>query len=83
MPRSRSQARFALDGYPLSARTRSGRVRGRPFPARGTRMSSSTAVIIVVSLMFPPVIIIPNGLPRPSQTTCSLVVSPPRERPIP
>ena len=83
MPRSRSQARFALDGYPLSARTRSGRVRGRPFPARGTRMSSSTAVIIVVSLMFPPVIIIPNGLSRPSQTRCSLVVSPPRERPIP
>jgi hypothetical protein len=45
-------------------------------------MSSSTAVIIVVSLMFPPVIVIPNGLPRPSQTTCRLVVSPPRERPI-
>jgi hypothetical protein len=45
-------------------------------------MSSSTAVI-VVSLLFPPVIIIPNGLPRPSQTTYSLVVSPPRERPIP
>ena len=83
IPRSRSQARFAFDGYPLSASTRSGRVRGLPFPSRGTRMSSSTAVIIVVSLMFPPVIIIPSGRPRPSQTRCSLVVSPPRERPIP
>ena len=83
IPRSRSQARFAFDGYPLSASTRSGRVRGLPFPSRGTRMSSSTAGIIVVSLMFPPVILIPSGLPRPSQTRCSLVVSPPRERPIP
>ena len=35
-----------------------------------------------VSLMFPPVIIIPSGLPRPSQTRCSLVVSPTRDRPI-
>lgn len=81
--RSRSQARFALEGYPLSASTRSGRVRGRPFPSRGTRMFSSTALIIVVSLMFPAVIIMLSGRPRPSQNRCSLVVSPPRERPIP
>lgn len=81
--RSRSQARFALEGYPLSASIRSGRVRGRPFPSRGTRMFSSTALIIVVSLMFPAVIIMLSGRPRPSQTRCSLVVSPPRERPIP
>src|SRR5699024_8630031 len=46
-------------------------------------MSSSTAVIIEVSLMFPPVIIMPSGRPRPSQTRCSLVVRPPRDRPIP
>ena len=35
------------------------------------------------SLMFPAVIIMLSGRPRPSQTRCSLVVSPPRERPIP
>jgi hypothetical protein len=50
--------------------------------ARDARMSSSVAVIIVVSFTFPPVIIMPNGLPRPSATRCSFVVKPPRERPI-
>ena len=46
-------------------------------------MSSSTAVIIVVSFTFPPVTTMPSGLPRPSATRCTLVVSPPRDRPIP
>jgi hypothetical protein len=46
-------------------------------------MFSSTALIIVVSLMFPAVIIMLSGRPRPSQTTCSLVVSPPPEPTIP
>ncbi|WP_280123277.1 hypothetical protein [Rhodococcus sp. ZPP] len=41
------------------------------------------ATIIVVSLMFPPVITQPNGRPRPSQTRWTLLVNPPRERPIP
>jgi hypothetical protein len=46
-------------------------------------MFSSTALIIVVSLMFPAVIIMLSGRPRPAQTRCSVGVSPPRERPIP
>ena len=47
MPRSRSQARFFFDGYPLSASTRSGLVRAWPRPE--TWISSSTSVNILVS----------------------------------
>ena len=82
MPRALSHARFAFDGYPLSAITRSGRIRGLPVVGRGTRMCSRTVVIIVVSLTFPPVSTHPNGRPRPSATRWTLHVKPPRERPI-
>ncbi len=36
MPRSRSSFRFAFDAYALSAIARTGFVRGRPLPRRGT-----------------------------------------------
>jgi hypothetical protein len=40
--KNRIQARFLREAYALSARTRSGRTRGRPGPMRGTRTFSST-----------------------------------------
>jgi hypothetical protein len=55
IPRRRSSVRFALQLYALSAITRSGGVRGRPGPARGTRMPASTAANWVVSWTWPPV----------------------------
>jgi hypothetical protein len=64
--------------------SRSGRVRGRPRPlSRGTRVPSNTGPSWVLSWRWPGVIAIESGRPLPSQARWTLVVSPPRLRPIP
>jgi hypothetical protein len=64
-----------------SAITRSGRVRGRPRPPRGTRTASRTTSKTVESLTLPGVRTTDSGRPRPSTARWTLVVSPPRDRP--
>ena len=71
------------DEYALSAITASGRVRGRPRPWRGTWMSASTCSSIAPSLRWPPVTTFASGRPRPSTALWILVVSPPRDLPMP
>ena len=61
----------------------SGRVRGRPRPRRGTWMSARTSASIAPSFRCPPVTTLASGRPRPSTALWILVVSPPRERPMP
>ena len=61
--------------------SRSGRHRGRPGPAPGTRMASSSASSCGLSPAWPGVSRIDSGRPRPSQTRWLLQLSPPRERP--
>ena len=65
-PRSASHLRLALEVYPLSARTRSGRIRGLPLPLRGTLISPRVAAIMVVSLMLPAVRTAESIRPFPS-----------------
>ena len=67
----------------MSASTRSGRVRGRPGPVRGTRMRLSTAWNCGLSPRCPAVITTESGFWPCSQARCSLVVRPPRDRPRP
>lgn len=81
MPRLRSQVRIALELWPLSPMTWSGRIRRRPGPIRGTRIVSITAVNWVQSLVLPPVSANASGRPKPSHARWILLVSPPRDRP--
>jgi hypothetical protein len=67
----------------LSARTRSGRVRGRPAPVRGTRIAFRTGSNCGESPRCPAVMTIDIGFCPCSTARCSLVVRPPRERPRP
>jgi hypothetical protein len=60
-----------------------GVVRGRPAIILGTRMSASTPVSMAPSLRCPPVTTAASGRPCPSTPAWILVVSPPRERPMP
>ena len=66
-----------------TAITASGRVRAAPGPGRGTWISASTCASTAPSLRWPPVTIVASGRPRPSTAWWILVVSPPRERPMP
>jgi hypothetical protein len=65
----------------LSAIRRSGRLRGRPAPTRGTLIASSTASSCMLSWRCPAVTTIESGRPLPSQARWILLVSPPRLRP--
>src|SRR5665647_3772442 len=75
----RDRSRLALDVYALSARTRSGRVRGRPRPPVDTVMVSSTASKNDVSAACPAVRTSPSGRPLPSAARWILQVIPPRD----
>jgi hypothetical protein len=75
------QARFAREGWPLSASSRSGRVRGRP-PAPAARIWLGVAVSMLASAAWPGVGMGADARPFPSQTRWFFVVSPPRGRPI-
>ena len=68
----------------MSAIRPSGRLRGRPAAPgrRGTRMASSTAPSPVLSWRWPAVTTTESGRPFPSQERCTLLVDPPRLRPI-
>jgi hypothetical protein len=79
--RRRSNTRLALELYALSATIRSGRVRGRPTPVRGTPMPASTTANCVVSWTWPAVTWIASDRQRPSAAPWILVVNPPRDRP--
>lgn len=81
MPRRRSRWRIAQLEYALSPSTRAGVVRGRPVTARGMRMLSRTWPKAVASLTLPGVSTMDSGRPRPSTARCTLLVSPPRDRP--
>lgn len=69
--------------YALSALRLSGRRRGRPSPARGTRILSMTGSNWVQSARCPGVAVRDSGRQRPSALRWTLVVNPPRERPRP
>src|SRR6266487_161788 len=81
IPRRASSARFVLEEYALSASTRSGRVRERPRPILGTRMLLSTAANCGLSPRCPAVTTRDISFWPCSQARCSLLVSPPRDRP--
>lgn len=65
----------------LSARTRSGRLRGLPGPRRGTRMASRTGSNCGESPRWPAVLTTLSGFCPCSTARWILVVRPPRERP--
>ncbi len=65
----------------MSARTRLGRVRGRPDPGRGTRTRPRTTSNCGESPRCPAVITIDMGFCHCPTARCSFVVRPPRERP--
>lgn len=69
--------------YALSALRLSGRRRGRPSPARGTRILSMTGSNCVQSARSPGATVRDRGRQRPSALRWTLVVNPPRERPRP
>lgn len=81
MPRRRRCSRMARDEYALSARTASGRVRGRP-RSRGTRRRAITAAKAGASPACPAVRWKARGRQLPSAARWIFVVSPPRERPM-
>lgn len=65
----------------LSARTRSGRVLGRPVTRRGTPIAARTGMNCGLSPRCPAVSTMARGFCPCSQPRCSFVVNPPRERP--
>src|SRR3954453_17419579 len=81
IPRRRSARRVEGWEYALSAITRSGGWRGRPGPRRATDTSASSGSSCGLSPACPAVSSTAMGSPRPSTARCSLVVSPPRDRP--
>lgn len=81
MRRRRRLARLALEEYALSAATASGRVRGRPTGPR-TVTFFRTAVKWGLSAACPSVSSNDSGRQRRSAARWTLLVSPPRERPI-
>lgn len=83
IPRLRRWARLRRESYALSARTRSGRLRGLPGPRRGTRMASSTGSNCGESPRWPAMITTLTGFRPCSTARWILVVRPPRERPGP
>lgn len=72
---------MAREEYALSARTTSGRVRGRP-RGRGTRRRAITSGNAGASPACPAVRTKTRGLHRSSDARWTLVVSPPRDRPM-
>ena len=76
MPRERSRARLERDEYALSARTRTGRVRGRPGPTRGTAIASSSGANIGESPPWPGPRSTTRGRPLPSHRWWILVRQP-------
>ncbi len=81
MWRLRSSYRLAREEYALSPNTRSGRVRGRPGPTRGTDKAVSRWANIGESPPWPGATSITNGRPLPSARWWILVLNPPRDRP--
>jgi len=75
IPRRRRWSRIAREEYVLSARTRSGLVRGRP-GGRGTRRRAMTPVKAGASPAWPSVRTNASGRHRPSATRWIFVVSP-------
>src|SRR5271165_2030629 len=83
MPCRRSQARFAREEYALSAIARPGRCRGLPRPRRGMRIASISGTNRGESPCWPQLVSRAMGRHRRSAARWILVVSPPRDRPIP
>lgn len=67
----------------MSARTRSGRLRGRPTPIRGTRIASRTGLNCGESPRWQAVITTDSGFCPCSTARWILLVRPPRDRPSP
>jgi hypothetical protein len=83
MPCWRSQARFAREEYALSAIARPGRRRGLPRPRRRMRIASISGTNRGESPRWPQLVSRATGRQRRSAGRWILVVSPPRDRPIP
>src|SRR3954452_20006463 len=82
IPLRRSIARVEGWEYALSARTRSGRQRGRPAPRGGTLTAPSSGSSWGLSPPWPGVSSVASGSPRPSTKAWTFVLNPPRDRPI-
>src|SRR3954464_2886089 len=82
IPLRRSIARVEGWEYALSARTRSGRQRGRPGPRRGTLTAASSGSSWGLSPPWPGGSSVASGSPHTSTRAWTFVLNPPRDRPI-